>query len=227
MPSREPARPSLRNTVRDYAALRPRLRLNPDSVRHCPPGDGSAVLVLPGILRGDAQTRRVRDCLAMLEYKPFGWELGTNWGPTSRLVEGLTARVTELSRAHGPVRIVGFSMGGLFARFMAHARPAQVRQVITVCSPFRDPVGSAWLPLKPFLGVWGDADISAMSFMIRQTPPMPWAAIYSKLDGVVAWRSCRDPAEPARNVEVVCRHKFAPVEEEVFRRVAECLAAAN
>jgi pimeloyl-ACP methyl ester carboxylesterase len=225
MPSRAPSRPTLRHTLRAYVALRPDKRVGPDSVRGVKPGDNSPVLVLPGILRGDAQTARLRDALTMLGYRTHGWGLGTNWGPTGRLMEGLTATLSQLAREQGPVRLVGYSMGGLFARFLAHARPAQVRQVITVCSPFRDPVASAWLPLKPLLGLWRETDISAMSFMIGQTPPVPWAAIYSRVDGVVAWRSCRDPAAPDQCFEVRCRHKFAPVEEDVFKQVAACLAA--
>ncbi len=224
MPSRTPPRPTLRHALRDYAALRPRHRLTPDSVRGCPAGDGSPVLVLPGILRSDRQTARFRDGLTMLGYLPLGWELGVDWGPTSRLLEGLTARLSTVARSHGPVRLVGFSMGGLFARFLGHARPSLVRQVITVCSPFRDPIDSAWLPLRPLLGIWPDADIAAMSFMVRQIPPVPWAALYSRQDGVVAWRSCQDPAWPTHCFEVHCRHKFAPAEDEVFRRVATCLA---
>jgi hypothetical protein len=116
-------------------------------------------------------------------------------------------------------------MGGLFARFLAHARPPMVSQVITVCSPFRDPLDSAWLPLRPLVGAWPGVDIAAMSFMVRQTPPVPWSALYSQLDGVVAWRSCQDPAAPTHCFEINCRHKFAPVEEQVFRQVAICLAA--
>jgi pimeloyl-ACP methyl ester carboxylesterase len=224
MPSRIPPRPGRWNTLRDYTALRPQKKLTPDSVRFCPPGDGSPVLVLPGILRTDRQTARFRDGLTMLGYVPFGWELGTNWGPKSRLVEGVTARLGALAKEHGPVRLVGFSMGGLFARFLAHARPPMVSQVITVCSPFRDPLDSAWLPLRPLVGAWPGVDIAAMSFMVRQTPPVPWAALYSQLDGVVAWRNCQDPAAPTHCFEVRCRHKFAPVEEQVFRQVATCLA---
>src|SRR5580698_10421490 len=149
MPSRIPPRPGRWNTLRDYTALRPQQKLNPDSVRFCPPGDGSPVLVLPGNLRTDRQTARFRDGLTMLGYVPFGWELGTNWGPKTRLVEGVTSRLSALAKLHGPVRLVGFSMGGLFARFLAHARPPMVSQAITVCSPFRDPLDSAWLPLRP------------------------------------------------------------------------------
>jgi len=223
MPVRNRVRPTLRATLRDYAALRPFERLTPDSVRFCPPGSGQPILVLPGILRGDSHTRRFRDALTMLDYQPFGWELGINLGPTQTLIEGATVRLAKLAQAHGPVRVIGFSMGGLFARFLAHARPHLVSQVITVCSPFRDAVNSAWLPVRPLLGLWPHTDVGAMNYMVGQTPPVPWAALYSKLDGVVAWRNCQDQTAPGQCFEVKCRHKFAALEEGVLRQVAECL----
>jgi pimeloyl-ACP methyl ester carboxylesterase len=193
-------------------------------VHGCPPGDGGPVLVLPGILHHDAQTARFRDGLRMLDYAPFGWELGPNYGPTRPLMDGAVTRLARLSREHGPVRVIGFSMGGLFARWLAHARPHMVKQVITVCTPFRDPLNSAWLPLKPFTQIWRHVDTEALSFMVGQPPPVPWAALYSPIDGVVAWRSCMEPVDAVHCHEVRVRHRHAMAEASVLRVVATCLA---
>jgi pimeloyl-ACP methyl ester carboxylesterase len=217
-------RPKLTATFADYASFRPRRALGPASVRDCPAGDGSAVLVLPGILRGDGQTKRFRDCLQMLGYQPFGWGIGINGGPSQRTLIELGNRISTLAQAHGRVRLVGFSAGGLFARWAAHARSQAVSQVITICAPFRDPVGSAWLPLRPFLPLWPELDLSGLSFMIRQPPSQPWAALYSKRDGIVAWQSCMDPAFPDRCVELGTRHAITMREEASFQHTARFLA---
>jgi pimeloyl-ACP methyl ester carboxylesterase len=182
--------------------------------------------VLPGILRGDAQTGQFRDCLQMLGYTPYGWELGTNLGPSPRTMIQLGNRISALGALHGSLRIIGFSMGGLFARWAAQSRSQTVSQVITICSPFRDPLDSAWLPLRPLLPLWRELDVGAMSFMVRQPPRQDWAALYSRRDGLTAWQSCMDPAFPERCFDVGTRHTIAMREEAVFRQTALCLANA-
>jgi pimeloyl-ACP methyl ester carboxylesterase len=209
--------------LKDFAALAPRERISPAVVATCPPADGGAVLVLPGIMRADPQTELLRASLAALGYQVFGWEQGLNTGPARHLMEGVTKHLARLADEHGPVRLVGFSMGGLFARWLAHRRTNLVRSVVSVMSPFRNPLDSAWFPLRPFMPLWHDVDISALSYMVRQPPPVPWASLYSKRDGIVWWQSCVDDEIPERCVEVQSRHRLAPVEAEVFRWVVACL----
>jgi pimeloyl-ACP methyl ester carboxylesterase len=217
-------RPKLSATLRDFAGFRPAKSLGPASVRGCPSGDGSPVLVLPGILHGDGQTEQFRACLQMLGYTPLPWELGVNVGPTPVTMEKIGARVSILAQRYGKLRLVGFSMGGLFARWIAQSRSLSVAQVITICAPFRDPLNSAWIPLGTFKPFWQGLDVSGLSFMMRQTPLQPWAALYSRKDGVVAWQSCLDPQAPAHCFDVAVRHRTAMREEAVFRQVAACLA---
>ncbi len=218
------SRPAWSDTLKDFAALGPRERITPAIVAACPPGDGGAVLVLPGIMRSDRQTALLRRSLTALGYHAVGWELGPNAGPSVQLMEGVTRRLTQLASDHGPVRLIGFSMGGLFARWLAHRRSSMVRSVVSVMSPFRDPIDSAWFPVRPFLPLWRDVDIGALSYMVRQPPPVPWASLYSRRDGIVLWENCVDDDIPERCVEVQCRHRLAPVEAEVFRWVVACLS---
>jgi pimeloyl-ACP methyl ester carboxylesterase len=139
------------------------------------------------------------------------------------MMEKIGTRISTLAQGYGRLRLVGFSMGGLFARWLAQSRSQSVAQVITICAPFRDPVNSAWLPLGGFLPLWQGLDVSGLSFMMRQTPVQPWAALYSRKDGVVAWQSCLDPQAPDHCFEVAIRHRTAMHEEAVFRQVAACL----
>jgi pimeloyl-ACP methyl ester carboxylesterase len=147
-------RPSLRLTLTEAVALvRPAPKLQTDDiVAAAPRGDGHSILVLPALARGAPYTAPVREFLTKLGYVAHGWNLGANTGPTKRLLDGAADRLVALSDQHGPVSIVGFSMGGLFARWLAMRMPDRVRQVITVCSPIHRAANTFWLPVEPLLG---------------------------------------------------------------------------
>ncbi len=103
-----------------------------------PHGDGHPVFVLPGLLAGDPSTFSLRTYLTYLGYEVHGWQLGRNIGPTRHVVEGLRRRTAEIAERHGrPMSVIGWSLGGIFARELARQRPELVRQVITLGSPFR------------------------------------------------------------------------------------------
>jgi pimeloyl-ACP methyl ester carboxylesterase len=190
-----------------------------------PRGDGHAVLILPSVGRGDGQTAPVRAFLAAIGYAPFGWELGINFGPTAKLLAGAMDRLTALAAAHGPVSLVGYSMGGLFARWLALRAPQCVRQAITVCSPFRDPAGSAAFPLEPLLGFWPGVDLRSLAKDVGRPLSVPGTFLYSRADGIIAWNHCIDGnAAPGDNIEVTGPHTTMPKNPEVMRILAERLA---
>ena len=119
--------------IADYGAL---LAAAPVLLR-APRGDGHTVLVLPGLLGEDRSTATMRAYLRSLGYDVHPWRLGRNLGPTPAILSGMTTRLEELHRTSGrPVSLVGWSLGGIFARELARSRPALVRQVITLGSPF-------------------------------------------------------------------------------------------
>jgi pimeloyl-ACP methyl ester carboxylesterase len=216
--------PSLLTAAADFATLRAAHPLRPTSVRGCPGGGGAPVLVFPGLLGTDRQTRQFRDCLQMLGYHPLPWQLGLNRGPTPRLLEAVAARVSTLARAHGPLRLVGFGMGGTFARWAAQSRAHAVAQTITVQTPFRDKLDTAWRSVNPVLHATTGLDLSGLSFMIRQPPDQPWAWLASRKDGVVPYASCTDPNFPQNGTETTARHSTCMRDEPVFRAVAARLA---
>jgi len=215
--------PSLIATAAEFAGWRAIPPLRPGSVRGCPGGDGCAVLVLPGLFGTDRQTRLFRGCLQMLDYLPLGWELGVNLGPSPGVLEALANRVSKLAAAHGSIRLVGFGMGGMLARWAAQARSASVQEVITVNTPFREPIDRAFARVSPLLRSFRGLDLSGLSFMVRQPPANAWAAIYSKQDGLVSWTSCLDPDFEHLCFEVASKHMTCMRNENVFRQVADCL----
>ena len=176
-----------------------------------PRGDGHPVLVLPGLAASDLSTRPLRWYLRTRGYQTHGWKLGRNVGPTGRILDGLSARLAALSERHGRrVSIVGWSLGGVYARGLAREVPASVRQVITLGSPFRflERTVRSSAPLQDAVG---DADHSAeIADLTRRDLThlrVPSTAIYSRTDGVVPWRACVDRPGPQReNVEVRGSH---------------------
>jgi pimeloyl-ACP methyl ester carboxylesterase len=187
-------------------------------------GDGHAVLVLPSLLSGDSYTSFVRQFLTALGYTAHGWNLGLNVGPTKRLLDGASNRLIELSELHGPLSVVGFSMGGLFARWLSLRMPHRIRQVITVCSPVHEPVRNFWLPLEPVLGLWPDNDISGLSQEIARPLPVPGTFLYSRDDGCVNYTSCWDTnASADDNIEINGPHALIAQNPAVMEVLAQRL----
>lgn len=180
--------------------LRPRL----------PHGDGHPVLVLPGLLADDASTRILRRELRRLDYHVHGWRLGRNIGPTAACVQGLRDRMRALADRHGkPVTLIGWSLGGIFARDLARRSPEAVRQVITLGSPFRLERHSQTRATRAFdRYAHLHAEHRRLPLQSETTPlPVPSTSIYSHLDGIVHWQACLDiPGERTENIAVLASH---------------------
>lgn len=193
-------------------------------VAAAPRGDGHAVLVLPGMLRGDPFTDRVREFLIEIGYAAFGWNLGINFGPTKYLVRGASERLIGLSERHGPVSVVGFSMGGLFARLLAVRMPERVRRIVTVCSPIGGYSFDAWIRMEPAFRILGGDELSALAEEIRHPMPVPCTAVYSRDDGLVGAASSIDPAETTETVEITGPHVLAALNADVYTILGRTLA---
>jgi pimeloyl-ACP methyl ester carboxylesterase len=209
--------------VRDFALLRERRAL----LRRAPRGDGHPVLVLPGLLAGDLTTLPLRTFLRALCYDARGWKLGINRGPTPALRERLGARLAHLHQRHGRrVSLIGWSLGGLFARELARAHPEQVRLVITLATPFRDVSAShaaRLVAIRP--GGRPLRDAHALRAWLCQPLPVPMTSVYSRSDGVVAWKSCLEDQGPLReNVEVASSHTGMGFHPDAFAVIADRLA---
>ncbi len=102
-----------------------------------PRGDGHPVLVLPGLVASDTSTRPLRSFLKSRGYAVSGWRQGRNLGLRHGVQDAMVDLVQELNDAHGrKVSLVGWSLGGLYARQLAKMMPERVRAVITLGSPF-------------------------------------------------------------------------------------------
>ena len=206
----------------ELAALVPAL----PALAGAPRGDGHPVLVLPGYLADDASTSALRWFLRDRGYYAHSWRLGRNNGPTDATVEGLVARLRALHQRHGrKVSLVGWSLGGIYARELARAFPDHVRLVITLASPFRDPLASnvtrlARLGLGP-----RPSEPRVPIERLRAPLSVPTTAFYSATDGIVAWQSCRVDAGPfAENLAVRSSHCGMGHHPTVLLAIADRLA---
>ena len=163
-------------------------RATPPDPAGLPPGDGHPVLVVPAFLTTDFLTKPLRRFLAACGYRAEGWGLGVNWGPTERIARGLRARLDELHAQSGPVSVVGISLGGVLARDLAYDRPREIRQVITLASPFHLPTASTIEGLYRLCASFHSRQIDPRR--LARPLPVPSTAIYAKDDGIVAPQSC-------------------------------------
>lgn len=169
--------------------------------RMLPAGDGHPVLVLPGLLAGDGSTWILRRILRRLGYAAYGWGLGRNIGPTAKAVSGMRDLLDKLhSRYHTPVSLIGWSLGGIFARGLARDHPSAVRQVITLGSPFgmRDTceTRSAW-SFNRYAHLHTERHELPLE-MESEPLPVPTTAIYSRCDGMVCLADVHEFAIGAR-----------------------------
>lgn len=193
-----------------------------------PRGDGHPVLVFPGLGANDLTTAPLRALLDSLGYTTQPWGQGFNFGPRAGVLARIEADLVDLHRRHGgrKVSLLGWSLGGIYARELAKLRPALTRCVVTLGTPFtgHPRATNAW---RFFELVSGQtvADDHALMEQIRQPPPVPTTSIYSKTDGVVAWRcSVNEPSPLAENIEVQASHIGLGVNPVALYALADRLA---
>lgn len=183
----------------------------------------SPVMVLPGYGTTDAATFVLRRFLTMRGFQAVGWGLGRNWGATKKLMPRVRAALERLYEDHAtPVQIVGWSMGGVFARELARDIPAMVRSVVTLGTPVvGGPMHTAFGPMYQRRG----QDLEAIAARVAQREARalarPVSALYSKHDGVVAWQACLDPHNAqVRHVEASCTHLGFVLDPRAFELIA-------
>lgn len=191
--------PPIRHTLREGLAI-PRVLVNPLRMprKGAKIGRGRPVLVIPGLATGDISTTLLRRTLRMRGFAPEGWKLGLNTGGDPDKLAKLEARITRLHRQTGQKPIlIGWSLGGLYARVLGHRLPADVAMVITVGTPFSGDrhANHGWRVYEALNDHTVDDPPFAEDFSVK--PPVPTIAIWSAIDGIVAPDSARGLAHEA------------------------------
>ena len=186
---------------------------------------GAPVLVIPGFLAKDSSTARLRSHLRDEGYDAHGWGQGVNLGATAGRLETLAGIVAAMAGGRGePVNLVGWSLGGLYAREVAKMVPAAVARVVTLGSPFSgDPRGNrAWWLYEWINGHPVDAPPIACDLAAK--PPVPTIALWSSTDGIVAPLCARGlPHESDAAIELSCSHIGFTFEPEALAAVIAAL----
>ncbi len=210
--------PSARLRFGEAAWLLPRMWRVFGSAKTLGPADGPPALVIPGFVAHDRTTEPLRRALSEAGWRVHGWEMGTNLGVRADTVERLTQRLDAIG-AKEPILIVGWSLGGLFARELARAVPERVRAVVTLGSPFSgDPRQN---------NVWRLYELIARHKVddppiarITDKPPVPQLALWSRKDGLIAPRSARGlESERDKAVELDCTHMAFGISSRAARDI--------
>lgn len=196
---------------------------------HARRGNGQPVLVLPGFMASDRSTSVLRDYLKAIGFRVYPWALGVNRAPMLTLLPRLQQQISRITQQTGQkVRLVGWSRGGILARELARDNPGQIERVVTIGSPVKGGVGASaigrWVQRETGLSA---AQMAKMSESRSRLPiRVPVRAIYSRYDGVVAWKACIDEqTEDISHYEVTGSHVGLGCNVEVFRLLPSLLQA--
>lgn len=193
-------------------------------------GDGHPVVVFPGLGGAPFTTSHLRSYLRDCGYTAHCWGRGVNTGPEGIFDDWLCGLQDDLSRWNDQsgrkVSLLGWSLGGIYARELAKRCPDRVRQVITLGTPFGSMRGATHAEVVYRL-LNGDVSqlTPEMARRLRECPPVPTTSIYSKTDGVVCWRGCIERKSGlSESVEVGASHLGMVTHPEVLRIIANRLA---
>ncbi len=217
------------------------LRFSPEYYGvNIPPGDGSAVVIVPGLLGIDLNLFELHAWLGRIGYRPYYSGIGCAADCPDRLARRLDATIDRASEQTGRrVHIIGHSLGGIFARSAAVRKPRQIASVITLGSPYRGlSVHKLVLRLSGILRAFIRSNsrvpprcaTSRCNCSFGRSLGRPWprsvreTALYTKCDGFVDWRYCLS-GKPEVDVEVVGTHLGLPFNASVYRHIASRLAA--
>jgi pimeloyl-ACP methyl ester carboxylesterase len=173
-----------------------------------PVGDGHPVVVYPGLGAADFSTVALRNFLRDRGYTPYAWKQGFNFGPRNGVLEACREQLRQVTQRHGqPASLLGWSLGGVYARELAKEQPDNARSVITLGTPFsgHPRATNAWRFYEMVSGQ--SVHDHELVGQLRVPPACPTTSIYSRSDGVVAWQCSLNPEAPhTENIEVHASH---------------------
>jgi hypothetical protein len=191
-------------------------------------GRGRAVMVIPAFLANDLATLQLRRTLGACGFESYGWAQGLNLGARRSKFERLLRRIDMVAaETRGQVALVGWSLGGLYARELAKRRAAAVSMVVTLGTPFSQSLraNNAWKLYEAIND--HDVDHPPVPIAPDVKPPVPTVAMWSPRDGIVAPASAAgEDWEADRRVALSCRHNEMVSHPEALRAVVAALAGA-
>ena len=196
-------------------------------LQRAPRGDGHTVMIFPGLSANDATTLPLRRYLGSLGHDTCGWTQGFNFGPRPGVLERAKEGVAQAAQRSGrKLSLIGWSLGGVYARELAKEMPDCVRGVITLGSPFAAHHRStnAWRIYE--LASGRRIEREQENYDLPAAPAVPTTSIYSRTDGIVAWQGSIQQADHGQteNIEVVASHIGLGFNPSAWWAVADRLA---
>jgi pimeloyl-ACP methyl ester carboxylesterase len=180
------------------------------------------VMMLPGFGTHPFRMRYMAQKLEGAGHTVKRWGLGFNFGPTTEVFEALERRLAAISGDYDArVVLVGWSLGGVFAREIAKRHPEQVAKVITMGSPFSGSPydNNAWRIYQLVTG--HSVERPPVAADVSSKPPVETVALWSPRDGIVSPRaSCGRPGERDRAIALRCTHIGFANSAEAIRTIA-------
>ena len=214
--------PSAWRSLREVAWHFPRMLSGLGPLGPRGPEDGPPALVIPGLFGTDRTTMELRRALARAGWRSHPWLLGINMGAKKNTLDLLCKRLKDLEDPR-KVLVVGWSLGGMFARQLAHRCPERVRAVVTLASPFSGDLKTNTNIREIYERVAGH-DVNEPPFpVVAGKPPVPTLALWGRRDGIVAPGAARGLShEVDKAVEIDTNHMgFAVYRPALSRVVAE------
>lgn len=209
--------------IREGAALAARFYRSFGRLGERGPVNGERVMVIPGFLATDRTTLGLQRALADAGYRVMGWDNGLNRGVRRDTLDRIAERLERFGNGR-KVIVVGWSLGGVFAREVAKKRPDLVSRVVTLGSPFSgDPrANNAWRIYELVAG--HPVDKPPIEADLAAKPPVPTLAIWSRRDGIVAPACARGgETESDRRVELDCSHMGFGVSGAAYPKIVAAI----
>jgi pimeloyl-ACP methyl ester carboxylesterase len=191
------------------------------------PAEGPPAMIIPGFFASDRSTLGLQRALARAGFRVTGWGMGMNRGAHGRILDDIIARLEGFAGGR-PAVLIGWSLGGIFAREVAKLRPDLVARVVTMGTPFSgDPrANNAWRLYERVAG--HPVDRPPLEVDISAKPPVPTIALWSRRDGMVAPASARGTAAQSdEQIEVNCSHMGFATSARAIRRVVSIIRSRS
>jgi pimeloyl-ACP methyl ester carboxylesterase len=149
--------------------------------------------------------------------------MGFNLGARPDTLERIAARLESFAHGRKAV-LVGWSLGGIYAREAAKLRPDLVAKVVTLGTPFSgDPrANNAWRLYEAIAG--HKVDDPPIRANVAEKPPVPTLALWSRNDGVVAPASARGKdGERDQAIELDCSHMGFAVDAKAWPAIVKAI----
>jgi pimeloyl-ACP methyl ester carboxylesterase len=209
--------------VREVAALLARVWRSFGRLGERGPADAPPLMVIPGFLATDRTTLGLQKALAQAGYRVTGWGLGLNKGVQADTLDRIVERLERFGGG-AKVVLVGWSLGGIYAREAAKLRPDLVEKVVTLGSPFSGDRrnNNVWRLYE--LVARHPVDDPPIKADPSVKPPVPTLALWSRKDGIVAVCAARgQQGESDAELELDCSHMGFAVSARAYPKIIEAV----